>query len=103
MLWKYVLRTRKFWLLGLLAVAGALATVGTDAVLTGWGHDLPLMTATTLGLTCIPALALVLVIGQVLGWLPDGFLGWAAPVGVIYGLVGVGLLGWWGYRRWQRL
>lgn len=101
-----MLRTRKYWLLGLLVLMGALAAVGADAVMTSGEQGWPLTASAMLGplgLSLVPAIALVLVVCQALGWLPDGVLGWAAPVGVVYGLVGVGLLGWLGYRRWRRL
>ncbi|MCS6782494.1 MAG: hypothetical protein RMI89_10675 [Gloeomargarita sp. SKYBB_i_bin120] len=101
-LWKYILRTRKVWLLGLLMLVGLLGAIGAEQGLAGQEFEWPLA-LWPLGFTLIPAVTIVLALLQGLGWLPDGMLGWVAPLGMVYGLVGVGLLGWLGYRRWRRL
>jgi hypothetical protein len=101
---RYVLRTRKFWVLGLLVLGGmALAWETSEIValkpvslleagLTLW----PVLLMT------VPAVAALAWAAKGMGWVPDWDVTAAGRALVACGLVGVGILAWWRYGRRSR-
>ncbi|APB34723.1 hypothetical protein GlitD10_2389 [Gloeomargarita lithophora Alchichica-D10] len=101
----YILRTRKFWLLGLLVLAGMALAVGSGEVLaTGMG-GMPVTAMLTLWpvwLTLVPAVAALSLAAKGMGWAPDLDMTLAGQVVVVYGLLGAGVVGWLWHRRRSR-
>jgi hypothetical protein len=98
---RYVLRTRKFWVLGLLVLGGmALAWETSEMValkpvsLLGAG-----LTLWPLWLMTVPAVAALAWAAKGMGWVPDWDVTAAGRALVAYGLVGVGILAWLRYGR----
>ena len=101
---RYVLRTRKFWVLGLLVLGGmALAWETSEIValkpvsLLGAG-----LTLWPLWLMTVPAVAALALAAKEMGWAPDWDVTVAVRACVAYALVGMGMLGWWRYGRRSR-
>jgi len=98
---RYVLRTRKFWVLGLLVLGGmALAWETSEMValkpvsLLGAG-----LTLWPLWLMTVPAVAALALAAKEMGWAPDWDVTVAVRACVAYALVGVGILAWLRYGR----
>ncbi|MEN9218479.1 MAG: hypothetical protein Q6J33_05660 [Gloeomargarita sp. DG_2_bins_126] len=98
----YVFRTRKFWLLGLLVLAGMVLALGAEEMLTGKSVGMPLTLVLTLWpfwLTLVPSVAAFSLAVKGMGWAPDWDVTLAGQALAAYGLLGAGVVGWWWYRR----
>jgi len=101
----YMFRTRRYWVLGLLVLAGMALAVGSGDVLTGSSGGMPvtaLLSLWPLWLTLVPAVAAFALAAKGMGWAPDWDVTLAGQAFVAYGLVGAGVLGWLWYRHRQR-
>ena len=100
---RYVLRTRKFWVLGLLVLGGMALAWETSEIVALKPAGMPLLEA---GLTLwpvllmtVPAVAALAWAAKGMGWVPDWDVTAAGRALVAYGLVGVGILAWLRYGR----
>jgi len=102
----YMFRTRRFWLLGLLVLAGMALAVGSEELLTGssgWMPMTALLGLWPLWLTLVPAVAAFSLAVKGMGWAPDLDMTLAGQALVAYGFVGAGVLGWLWYRRTRQV
>jgi len=100
---RYVLRTRKFWVLGLLVLGGMALAWETSEIVALKPAGMPLLEA---GLTLwpvllmtVPAVAALALAAKEMGWAPDWDVTVAVRACVAYALVGVGILAWLRYGR----
>ncbi|WP_281438442.1 hypothetical protein [Synechococcus sp. C9] len=98
----YIFRTRRYWVLGLLVLAGMALAVGSEEVLTGSSGWMPLTALVSLWplwLTLVPAVAAFSLAVKGMGWAPELDVTLAGQAFLAYGLVGAGVLGWLWYRH----
>ncbi len=101
----YIFRTRKFWLLGLLVLAGASLAVGAGEVWAEGSGWMPLAAVVNLWpvwLTLVPAVAALSLAVKGMGWAPDWEVTLAGQAFLAYGLVSAGVVGWLWYRQRRR-
>ena len=104
-LWRYALRTRKFWWLGLL-VAGMALAVGAGEMLELQPAGMPWLEMGLrlwpLWVTAAPAVAAWALAAKGMGWAPDWEVTLVGQAVMAYGLVGAGMLSWLWYRHRRR-
>ncbi|WP_448380113.1 hypothetical protein [Gloeomargarita sp.] len=101
-LWRYVVRTRKFWLVGLLVVAGMALSVGAGEMLELPPAGMPWL---GMGLHLWPLWVMAAPAVAAWAWAAKG-MGWevtlAGQAVMASGLVGAGMLSWLWYRQRSR-